>query len=586
MEQAYDYVSLGGAAFRNKPSFSTLITERFYNDIASEIDWYSRCQEVDICPISFKKIIVTKYDIDGHNLYFDVIVNCVLKESGTDKPIQMVVDAYFDLDEDFKMVHTRCAVPLWKEYRPVAILPDDLIPVISKNDLDALAVRMINALYPRASEYAVPISISQVVRRLRLTIRDVYFDSDEDILAKIFFEEASTIIVDTATGIKHIIPVSAGTILVNTPIGKIPDEQIRNNTIMHEVVHWLLHRPAFLLAKLWNRECTALACRRVGEKTVPCHWTAIDRMEWQANVLAPRMLMPDWATRFIAGGWLHRYRRQSPLLRMERTIDQLGRHFNVSRQLAKIRMEELGYEDAKAAFTFYDNRNHTISFENASRELARNRSFRDALETGIYAYVDNCFVIRDSKYLYRDENGTLHLTAYAKAHMAECCLAFASRRINRAMQYGMLRYNVEDESFITGSGLSAAELARRSQNVSAILQGLPSSFSETLTAHMTRKGFTCERLAEACLLSRNSIFRYRKEAFPNINLQSVICLCIGLKLHPLLAADLIQKAGYSFNASREHTAYRMILMSMTNNSLPECNEFLSQMGIKPLGRAE
>ena len=249
-------------------------------------------------------------------------------------------------------------------------------------------------------------------------------------------------------------------------------------------------------------------------------------------------------------------------------------------------MEELGYEEAKTAFAFYDKRQHTITFENATRELTRNKSFRETLASGIYAYVDNCFVIRDGKFICRDENDTLHLTSYAKAHMSECCLAFASRRINRAMPYGMLRYNVEDESFITGSGLSAAELARRSQNVSAILQGLPSSFSDTLTAHMARKGFTCEKLAEVSLLSRNSIVRYRKEAFPTISLRSAICLCIGLKLHPLLAADLIQKAGYSFNASREHTAYRMILMSMTNNSLRECNEFLSQMGIKPLGSAE
>ena len=317
----------------------------------------------------------------------------------------MIVDAYFDLDDGFKTLHTRCAVPLWKGFRLKSILPDDLIPVISKKELDAIAVRMINVLYPRVSKYADPISINQVVRRLRLSVQDVHFDSDEDLLAKIFFEDASTIIVDTNTQIKHIIPVSAGTILVNTPIDKIPDEHIRNNTIMHEVVHWLLHRPAFLLAKLWNRECAAIACRRPGGYSSSRQWTAIDRMEWQANSLAPRMLMPDWATRFIADGWQRRYSRLSPLLRMERTIDHLSMHFNVSRQLAKIRMVELGYEDAKTAFSYYDKRKHTISFKNATRELARNKSFLDALETGIYAYVDNCFVIRDSKYLYRDENG-------------------------------------------------------------------------------------------------------------------------------------------------------------------------------------
>lgn len=147
----------------------------------------------------------------------------------------------------------------------------------------------------------------------------------------------------------------------------------------------------------------------------------------------------------------------------------------------------------------------------------------------------------------------------------------------------MLLCNEEDEIFIVGSGLSASELAKSSRTVTTILQGLPVSFSRTLSAHMARKGVTCERLAEACMLSRNSIFRFKKEAYPSISLPNVICLCIGLKLHPLLSTDLVRKAGYTFNGSSEHTAYQMLLMTMTNSPLYECNDFLNQMGIHPLG---
>ena len=154
------------------------------------------------------------------------------------------------------------------------------------------------------------------------------------------------------------------------------------------------------------------------------------------------------------------------------------------------------------------------------------------------------------------------------------------------MQHGMLRYNVEAETFIVGSSLPAIELAKRSLNVASILQQLPNSFSETLSAHMDRKGVSCERLAVACLLSRNSIFRFKKDAYPRISLPNVICLCIGLKLHPLLSMDMVRKAGYTFNGSSEHTAYQMLLMTMTNSSLCECNDFLCQMGMHPLGRYE
>ena len=45
----------------------------------------------------------------------------------------------------------------------------------------------------------------------------------------------------------------------------------------------------------------------------------------------------------------------------------------------------------------------------------------------VSGYVDNCFVLREKKYIYRDVVGLLCLTQYAKAHIAECYLTFAIR---------------------------------------------------------------------------------------------------------------------------------------------------------------
>ena len=584
MEQAYNIVPFA-SAYEKRPSLTTLVTERFSDELFAEIDDYCQRQKVRIRPVSLRKVVATQYEIEGGYLYIDATLNCVQEGDGLEKPITMIVDAYFIMDENLETIHTRCACPAWDSYRPKSILPDDLIPMISKKELDSIAVRMVNALYPRASSYAVPISINQVVRSLGLTVKDVHFDSDGEVLGKIFFEDASTVITDPTTAGISIIPVTAGTIFVNTPTAGIPDERVRNNTILHECVHWMLHRPAFLLAKLWNHEYSAVACRRPGQ-AVNREWTTIDRMEWQANALAPRILMPDWATRFIADGWLRRYQRLSPILKAERTIDQLSRHFNVSRQLAKIRMTELGYEEAKDAFSYYDKRKHTISFESATRELARNKAFRDTLASGIYAFVDNCFVIRDRKYIYRDDSDILHLTPYAKAHMAECCLAFASRRINRGMQYGMLRYNVEDETFITGSNVSPERLERTVKYVNDIRNNLPNSFGETLAAHMKRKGITVEQLAENSLVSSKQIQRFRNDPCISVSMRRAVGLCIGLKLHPILALDLISKAGLSFNTSLAHNAYFSLLVSMTNSSIYECNSMLEQMGIPCVGKAE
>ncbi len=83
MEQAYDYLPL--VASGKKPSFSTLVKERFSNDIAAEIEWYCKLEKVDIRPVSIKKVVVTKHDVDEQNLYFDVILDCVLIENKVEK---------------------------------------------------------------------------------------------------------------------------------------------------------------------------------------------------------------------------------------------------------------------------------------------------------------------------------------------------------------------------------------------------------------------------------------------------------------------------------------------------------------------
>ena len=91
---------------------------------------------------------------------------------------------------------------------------------------------------------------------------------------------------------------------------------------------------------------------------------------------------------------------------------------------------------------------------------------------------------------------------------------------------------------------------------------------------------------KSSLVSDRQIVRYRNEENPYISLQSVICLCIGMRLHPVFAFDLIKKAGFSLNDSIEHTAYKIILTSMTTSSVRECNDYLRQMGINPISREE
>ena len=306
-------------------------------------------------------------------------------------------------------------------------------------------------------------------------------------------------------------------------------------------------------------------------------------MEWQANALAPRILMPEWSVRMQADQMLRRMETVPPKLRMDRIIEKLSSYYEVSRTLARIRLIELGYKDAELGYT--SPAHYEIDFQDAVQEYAQNDPFRKTLSTGAYAYVEQRFCIRDKRYIQRADDGVLHLTEYAKAHEAECCLAFDYRRHAGWIPGGMQRDRKQTPQFVE-SAFTPHQFTQTVQGVTSALKSLPLTFGETLEAHMQRKGMTQEQLAENSLLAVRSIRSYRSTEMPPIGLSRVVALCIGLKLHPLFCFDLVRKAGYRFGLTEEHVAYQILLGSMTHSSIYECNEFLRAAGIQPLGKED
>jgi hypothetical protein len=103
----------------------------------------------------------------------------------------------------------------------------------------------------------------------------------------------------------------------------------------------MLHRQAYQLQKANDPKLTSIACRRSSALGRSREWTPQERMEWQANALAPRILMPEWSTRMLTDHWLRRMEKLSPKYRMDRIVEKLSCHFEVSRSLARIRLIEL-----------------------------------------------------------------------------------------------------------------------------------------------------------------------------------------------------------------------------------------------------
>ena len=65
---------------------------------------------------------------------------------------------------------------------------------------------------------------------------------------------------------------------------------------------------------------------------------------------------------------------------------------------------------------------------------------------------------------------------------------------------------------------------------------------------------------------------------------SVMALFICLNLHPVLANDLIRKAGYDIysRTSEEYIAYQYLVNHLHMENIEKWNEILSDFGLKPI----
>ena len=83
------------------------------------------------------------------------------------------------------------------------------------------------------------------------------------------------------------------------------------------------------------------------------------------------------------------------------------------------------------------------------------------------------------------------------------------------------------------------------------------------------------------------IQRLRTQDDYNVNLKTVVAICIGMHLLHLVSQHLIDSAGLSFKyANREHMLYHHLLTVCYHMSIDECNEFLHAQGFKSLSGDE
>ncbi len=522
-------------------------------------------------------------------------------------------------------------------FEPEGALDAYLIPYISTDQLEKIAenffeIYCFDAIYDM---YRFPyghVMQQMGVRAYEAPLPDnvfgrMYFRNASSKCYTKFHPKMAAVLVDE--------DLTPGTMLINKNHFFMGTMGNPLNTIAHELVHWELHQRFFELLAILNEDSDALSCEAeppMSDNNLTGLQKAIWWAEWQANSLAPRILMPSrlFVSVFMqvyAEKWETTIYHCSAEI-MENTVESVAELFGVSKLSAKIRAIQLGITEAEGVCLYIDGNYHppftfrrgalspkkTFILDRVNYEqlMMGNAEFFELINSGQFVYTGCVVCINDPLYVkesHFSQRSEFELTIYARENANECCLAFdrtfyqddsldkdfyglcyLSKELNAASRTKTTPTHDLQNQDRKIRAAEAKKLRVEGNSIMAVLRNLPTGFPETLDRHirMARKSdgrkMTNLELSKITGLSEDYIASLRKDPGLNVTLETVCSLCIALHLLPCYSKDLIRKSRNEFPQTGEGYLMLAMIEDHYTDSLDAINEVLREEKLKPWGK--
>lgn len=388
-----------------------------------------------------------------------------------------------------------------------------------------------------------------------------------------------------------------------------------NNTLAHECYHWYKHRAYFRYQSTHNLGAEfAFRCLTAGQRSRNEQWSDIEKMEWQARTIAPKILMPRCTVRMLLSERLGVVQsRNVNVPALKAVVEEIAETYKVSRQSAAIRVSELGYPET---IELYNNETVVIDHQHrrsstaakfhqqpideitAFRLYISNEFLKATLDTGAFCYAEGYFVLRDEKYVLPGEDA-LFLTEYARSHLSECTLDFSyklvcSRKNIRDAQY-MFRADTEYRK-LPSYDSNTQNMDEYNKALAKALEDANSEFQEQLKRNRLVKETTSQRMCKYMDAAHwnTSIFQNRTHLAPmdytrvyqnhKFKVPSYTAMAVGLELTLHETEDALRLSGLGYdNSDPTDCAYMYILSAFHGCSIDECNTVLEKLNVKSLG---
>ncbi len=497
-----------------------------------------------------------------------------------------------------------------KNYKAKNDYTDSLSPCIYEKDTERIAQRFLKEYFPEALKQGCEVDVDTVVKRMSLKVETRHLSSDLHIFGQILFETSKTEVYDKHPMLEEF---KAGTILIDDRVFFLRNYGSVRHTIIHECIHWYLHRKTFLLAKFMKQAESGFKCCITGQ--MQSHEQSNDAwfLEWQANKIAAKVLVPEKVLKQKVSQFLSEQRELFPNIAdvylLKNVVSMVANFFKVSIQVARIRMSECGFSLVEGAFDYCDGKylkpyafkkdslncdeTYTIGCQDLIIEKMKNPELSSMMDKMQLVYTDSHLVVNSPKYVEKKK-----LTEYARLHLDECAIKFTvdTKTVHScAVSYrecilfhgynGKLKisYSYEKEANKNNISKATAIIEHQKYENELHLCINPFSFSETLVNLMKKKKITVESLADFSGISERQISRLRKETTERPKIETVVALAIGLDIPYEISILFLKTASYVLSLGNEkHMLYKHFLSDGCLMSIHDCNAMLEANGFKSL----
>ena len=484
------------------------------------------------------------------------------------------------------------------DYRqaPESNMTDFLIPILKNYDHEAIAI--LKKYQPETLKKPCRTDAETLAESMRYHIRYVKLSDDHSIEGKVIFSQASVKIY-SRNGTAQYEEIQDNTILIDRNACKHNGTSL-STAIVHECVHIYEHRLFFDFQQQYNMlidKCDNLSLEDIFTESRSSDYVKI--MEKQAERITPRILMPYHTVKIAIETFMYGGCFESNFQQMEYVIRKLADAFGVSLEMAKNRMVELGYTEAKGVFNYVNgqyipsyfadkklgyNKSYSIPIEKLVTEIQRNQNLEKMLQTGEFIYVEGHICLRNDKFI-RIINKKPQLSSYARNHMSECCLVFTIRHSNSDYHYvpNILNKEKGDEEFLHSAAFYS-NLRRSADEDRKEERAIPDGFYDAFMffknkSKMTYLDISLETHIEKSRLERITSKKEEIRLEPTYN--EIVALAVTICPSADLALSFIEASGQGTDKTAKQKYVRNLIFILIGSGIDEFNFAMKSGNYEP-----